>query len=234
MILSQLKVLAEIYLTYQLILGQLLGCTGFENLTLVEEIGAVGDGQRLVNVVVGDDYTDILILQRRNDTLNILYGDRVNAGEWLVEKYERRVDCDSSRNLGTTTLTSRKLVTVALAHLLQAELLDEGFNSVALVLLREVCHLEYGTYIILDTQVAEYRGLLCKVAHAHLCSLVNGHLGKLVDPSVVVLEEDASVVRFDKTYDHIERCGFARSVRSEQTDDFALLYIDRYVVYNGA
>ena len=82
--------------------------------------------------------------------------------------------------------------------------------------------------------MAEYGGLLSKVAHAQLSSLVNGQICKFVDMAIVVLEEDATLVGLDESHDHIERGCLTRSVRAEQTDNFALLNIYGHMVHDRA
>ena len=182
--------------------------------------------------MIGDNYTDVLILQCSHNALNVLYRDGIDTSKRLVEQYECRVGGDSSRNLCSATLTTRELVTHVLAHLLQAELLDESLDAVALILLCEVAHLEHGTNIIFDAQVTEYRSLLSKVAHAHLSALVNRQLRKFVYHAIIIFKEDAAAVGLDKSYDHIERGCLSRSVRTEQTNNLALLDIDRHMVYD--
>lgn len=66
--------LAQIDLAHHLIGGQLLGAAGLEDFALEEQVGAVGDGERLIDVVVGDDDSDIFVLERGHDALNILDG----------------------------------------------------------------------------------------------------------------------------------------------------------------
>ena len=85
---TKLKVATEIYLTYHLVVRQVLCRTRLKNLSLVEEVCAVGDGEGLVDVVVGDDNANVLILERAYDILDILNGDGVYTRKWLVEKDE--------------------------------------------------------------------------------------------------------------------------------------------------
>ena len=59
--------------------------------TLVQQVGAVCDSQGLTHVVVRDDYANILVFKLGDNELDIFYGDRVNAGEGLVQKDELRV-----------------------------------------------------------------------------------------------------------------------------------------------
>ena len=74
--LLELEMLAQVDLANHRVGGQFLGRTRLEDLALVEQVGAVGDGQRLVDVVVGDDDADILVLQRSDDALDVFDSDR--------------------------------------------------------------------------------------------------------------------------------------------------------------
>ena len=66
--------------------------TLLEDRTLVEEIGAVGDGEGLADIVVGDDDADILVLELGDNVLDVLDRDRVNSRERLIQKDEFRID----------------------------------------------------------------------------------------------------------------------------------------------
>ncbi len=176
--------------------------------------------------MVGDDDADILVFQRSDDTLYILDGDRVHTRERLVEQNERRIDCHGTRNLGAAAFATRKLDTVTLADLLQTELLDKRLDALVLVLLGIIRHFEHRTDIVLDAQTAEHRRLLRQIADAELRTTVDRLLGEFDDFAVVVFEENLPLVGFDKTHYHIKRGSLARSVGTEQTDDFALLDVD--------
>ena len=91
MVLLQLKVLAEVDTSYHLVIRQLLSSTCFKDFTLVKEVGTVGNGESLINIVVGDDNTDILILQGRNDTLDILYRDK-SINDFTLKIRRDRID----------------------------------------------------------------------------------------------------------------------------------------------
>lgn len=157
----------------------------------------------------------------------------VDAREGLVEQDERRVDGHRARDLRTAPFAARKLDAEALAHLLQAELLDQRLDALVLVFLREIGHFEYGADVVLDRQAAEDRCLLCQVAHAHLGAFVDRLLGQFGDLAFVVLEEDAPFVGLDKPHDHVESRGLAGSVGAEQSDDLPLVDVDRDVVDDG-
>ena len=233
MITLKLKVLTQIYATHHLVCCKLLGCTGLEDFTLIEQVGAVGNGEGLIDIVVGDNYADILLLKGCHDALNILNGDRIHTRKRLVKEDKRRIDGNSSSNLCTATLTTRELITEAFAHFLQSELLDKFLKAMTLILLCVVCNLQHRADIILNAQATEDRCLLCEVAHTQLCTLIYGQLCKFIDRSVVVLEEYSAAIRFDKTHNHIERGGLTRTIWTEQTHNLALTNIDRDMVHDG-
>ena len=107
--------------------------------------------------MVGDDDPDILILQFRDDVLDILDGDRVDTGERLVKEDELRVDCECSGNLTTATLTTGELDTLALADLMEVELVKKVFQTLFPFLLSELLgHLHHRHDVVLYGHVAEY------------------------------------------------------------------------------
>lgn len=137
--LLELEMLAEVDLANHRVGGQLLGRTRLEDLALVEQVGAVGDGQCLVDVVVGDDDADILVLQRSDDALDVFDSDRIDACERFVEQDEGRVDRYGTGDFGASPLAARQLDAEALAYFLKAELFDQRFAACGLfVLFRSV------------------------------------------------------------------------------------------------
>ena len=61
--------------------GEFFGGAMFEDLAFEEQIGPVGDGERLVDVVVGDQDADAAFLEVRHDGLDVFDGNRIDAGE---------------------------------------------------------------------------------------------------------------------------------------------------------
>ena len=102
-----------------------------------------------------------------------------------------------------------------------------------LVLLCIVCHLKHRADIILNTQMAEHRCLLSKVAHTKLRTLIDWQLSKLTDLSIILLKEDSTPIWLDKTHYHIERGRLSRSIRSKQSDNLALIDLYRDMIYYG-
>src|SRR5687767_3980059 len=77
----QRKLLAEVDLSGYRIMGDLVGRTGHEDLAIVENVGAIGDCERLAHVVVGDEDADAPLLEPADDLLDVADGDGIDAGE---------------------------------------------------------------------------------------------------------------------------------------------------------
>lgn len=135
----QFEVLSQIDLADHRVGSQLLGRTRLEDFTLEQQVGTVGDGQRFIDVVVGDDDADILVLQRSDDALDVFDSDRIDACERFVEQDEGRVDRYGTGDFGASPLAARQLDAEALAYFLKAELFDQRFAACGLfVLFRSV------------------------------------------------------------------------------------------------
>ena len=123
---AELEGAAKIFLAHHRILGKNLGRSLEEDASLEEKVGAVGDAQRLLHIVVGDKNTDVLVLEFPHYILNILYGNRVDTREGLVEHDEFGVDGQTTCNLCASALTTREAVAKILAHLFETKLFDEA------------------------------------------------------------------------------------------------------------
>ena len=226
--------LSQIDLADHRVGSQLLGRTRLEDFTLEQQVGTVGDGQRFIDVVVGDDDADILVLQRSDDALDVFDSDRIDACERFVEQDEGRVDRYGTGDFGASPLAARQLDAEALAYFLKAELFDQRFAACGLFVLFQIGHLQNGLDVILDAQTAENRGLLRQIPHTHLGPAIDGLFGEFGYLAVVVFEKDLAFVGFDQADDHIERRGLAGSVRTQKTHDLTLVHVDRNVVHHGA
>ena len=228
-LLMQHEVLSEILFAHDRVGGQLLGIALKEDAALEEKVSAVGDVERLVDIVVGDEDTDVAVFQFPDNLLDVAHGNRVDAGERLVEHDELRADGQTAGNLRPSALTSRQLVALVLAHLLEAELGDEALQLLELLLAAEGRHFEHGHDIVLDAHLAEHAVLLGEIADAGPRPLVDGKVRNLK-----VVDIDMAVVGHDEARRHVERSGLSGSVRTEQSDYLALTDIDGDVVDHGA
>ena len=118
------EVRAEVFGADLIIGGKGFRGTALENVALVEEVGTVDDGKGLPDIVVSDDYPDVLVLELGNDVLDVLHGNRVNAGERLIKEDELRVDCQCAGDFTAAAFSSGKLDAKTLADFVEAERTD--------------------------------------------------------------------------------------------------------------
>ena len=91
-----------------------------------------------MDVVVCDDDADILGLELGDDVLDVLDRYWVYTCERLVQEDELGVDGQGPCYLAAAALASGELDTVALAYLGETELIDQGLQAVASLLLGEL------------------------------------------------------------------------------------------------
>ena len=180
-------------------------------------------------VVVGDEHADVFPFQLEDDALDVLDGDGVDTGERLVKKHELGVDGQGAGDLGAAALTARQLYALALAHMLQAKLVEQLFQLLATVGFLHLLELHDGVDVFLDAHLPKHRGLLGQVADAFLGAFVHRQVG-----DVLVFEEDLPRIGLDETHHHVE-CGcLSCAIGTQQTYDLSLLHFDVDVVDHGA
>ena len=189
---SQLEVRPQIHLLDKRVGGELLGSAGLEDATLEQEVGAVGDGEGLVNVMIGDDDTYVFFFQLFDDSLDIFHGNGVNTREGFVEQDKFRVGGKTAGNLNTATLTAGEVVSLVAAHLLDVELCNQTLQFLILLRLALAAEFQDGADIVLHSQMPEHRSLLRQVGDAHLRALVHRLFGY-----ILLIEEDTSGKRLD-------------------------------------
>src|ERR1700687_1679809 len=84
--------------------------------------------------------------------------------------------------------------------------------------------------VLLDRELTKYRSFLREIADAVLARpQIHRDVG-----NVVVVDQDSTGVRGDEAHDRVEGRSLTGSVRSKQTNDFALLDAQADPVYNAA
>src|SRR5579863_396530 len=86
---SHAKIFAQIVTAHVGMVDDLVGRPFGQNMTAVDDIGAVDQTERLANIVIGDQHTDAATLEVTHQILNVADRDWVDAGEGLVEQHER-------------------------------------------------------------------------------------------------------------------------------------------------
>src|SRR6266404_8342476 len=88
---SHLEAFAQVKLTADGIVDKEVFCAFTLDAAIVNQIGAVHDGESLTHVVVGNHDCEPRFAQVDNDLLHVVHGNGINAAEWLVEHQELRL-----------------------------------------------------------------------------------------------------------------------------------------------
>src|SRR6185437_13053598 len=187
----------------------------------VQDIGAVDDLERLAHVVVGDQHADAAILEMRDEVADVVDGDRIDAGQRLVEEDEMRLRRESAGDLDAAPLAARQRHRRRPAQMGDRELGQERIERRLAHLVHGLDDLENGADVVLDGEAAEDRGLLRQVADAETGAPVHRQIG-----DVVPVEADRADIGGDEPGDDIEAGRLAGAVRTEQPDRLAALHGD--------
>src|SRR5206468_5742669 len=88
---SHLESFTQVKLTADGIVDKEVFCAFALDAAIVNQIRAVHDGESLTHVVVGNHDCEPRFAQVDDDLLHVVYGNGINAAEWLVEHQELRL-----------------------------------------------------------------------------------------------------------------------------------------------
>ena len=74
----------------------------------MDDVGAVDDVERLAHIVIGDQHADAAILQMLHQVADVVDGDRIDAGERLVQQDVGRMRRQRARDLDAAALAARQ------------------------------------------------------------------------------------------------------------------------------
>src|SRR3972149_4366238 len=106
----QPEVFAEVDCSDVLVLRELRGRSGAENLPIVHYIGSIGDLQSFSNVVIGHQDSDSAGFQMMDDLLDVPDGDGVDSRKGLVEEHEGGRRHQGAGDLGAPSFSTRERV----------------------------------------------------------------------------------------------------------------------------
>ena len=121
--------LSEVHTLYVKISSKLAWSSGPEDATLVDDVSAVRNGQRLTNIVVSDKDADAGGFEIKDDLLKFQNRDRVNSGKRLIEQDEGRLNRQAASNFHSTALSPGQRVPAGLAHMSQIQLRNKTFSA---------------------------------------------------------------------------------------------------------
>src|SRR5579884_2787361 len=178
------------------IVAELLGAAGPEDPAIVDDIGAVRDGEGLADIVVRDENADAGVLQIEDNPLQFQYLDGVDAGERLIEEEEAGLDDQGPGDLDAAPLAAGERVSFVVPDRLKAELRDQAIHAVTALAAGEPKRLQDRHQVIFDGELAKNGGFLGKVADTSARPLVHGHGGNLFDAGAIA-NDDVARIRAD-------------------------------------
>src|SRR5438093_13668154 len=90
------------------VVGQSIGSAALKDDAAVDDIGAIGDAERLADIVIGDEDADARVPEVKDDFLNVGDGNWIDARKRLVEQDELRRDDERASDLRPATFAPRQ------------------------------------------------------------------------------------------------------------------------------
>ena len=179
--------------------------------------------------MIGDQHADAAVPQARDDRLNVVDRDRVDAGKRLVEQQEFRLGHECAGDLEPAPLAAGELIGFLRAQMLDGQLVQQSLQPALPFRFIDVQGLENRQHIFFDAQLAEYGRLLRQIADSRAGALIHRQ-----QRDVAAVEQNRPLVGPNQSGDHVERRRLPCSVRPEQPDDLSLREIERHVVHDAA
>ena len=164
--------------------------------------------------MVGNQDADVQVLQFIHDLLDILHSNGVYTSKGFVEHDKLWFDGQTTGNLSTTALTTRKTITQVLAHLLQAELGNQFLELLQLVVTG-----------LLHAHLTEHARLLGQIADTSPGTLIHGELRHFL-----VAQVDMTTIGHNQARSHIKRGGLAGTVGAQQSYNLTLLHVEAHII----
>src|SRR5690625_925701 len=198
-------------------------------MAFADDVGAFADIEGLAYVVVGDEDADAALAQMADDLLDIMHGNRVDAGEGFIEQNEGGVRRQGTGDFHAAPLAPGQAHAEVFANMREVKLLQQLLGFLLALLPRQFARLENGQQVVDDAQLAEDRGLLGQVADAVAGPAVQGQGG-----DVLAVDLHAAMLLPGQPDDHVETGGFAGAVGAEQADDLATVDLKGHVLHDLA
>src|SRR4051812_37637744 len=219
--------LAQIKSTYIRIVDDLVRTALGENLTGINNVGAVGEAESFADIVVGDQDADAAIGEMTDQILNVADGDRIDAGERLVQQHVVGSCRQSARDLDSPPLAARQRNRRGFAQSSDVEFVQQRIEFGLALFPGGLHDLEHGADVLLDGETAEDRSLLRQVADPEPRALVHRQSGH-----VMTIKFDGASIGFDQARDHVEYGGLAGTIGPQQTYRLAASDIDADPAHN--
>ena len=202
-----------------------------EHPAFVQQREVVADDPRARNVVGHDDQRGAAALGLDQQVVDLLGGDRIEAGARLVDEQDRRVERHGPRQSGALLHAARQIARHLVVVPFQSdggELLPGALADLAVGPVGVAAHRKRD--VVADRHRIEQRRVLKQESHvlAHVPQLAPGQRG-----DVALLDEHLAAVRLHQADDVPQRDALAGAAASEQAEGLALGDVERHLVEHG-
>ena len=154
-----------------------------------KDIGEIDQRQRLAHVVVADEHAHAALLEGEDGLLEFADGQRIDAGEWLVEQDIGGIDGEGAGDLAAAALAARQPSAALAADFEEAEFGEDGLEPLLAPAPARLGGLEIEHDVVLDGQADEDRILLRQIGEAEPRARVDGQGG-----DVAAVDADGAAV----------------------------------------
>src|SRR5262245_16981175 len=164
---SQAEPLPEIDLPGPWVSRQLFGGSLHENTSFVHDVCAIGNSQRLSNVVVRDQDAESALPQPCQDVLDLTHGNGVDPDERLVEQDEGGFAYQRPGDLDAPPLSARELVGMAVGEVGEIEILEQLSQTLLSSARVERQGLQHRQDVVAHREPPKDTGFLSQVTESH-------------------------------------------------------------------
>jgi hypothetical protein len=129
-------------------------------LAIVQQVCAVGDRERLLHIVVGDEHAYVALLQLIYNFLNVLNRYRVYTCKGFIKQNILGIGSQCASNFCAPSFSSTERASHVGALVCETKLLEERFQLIALLILAQLRHFEHSLDVVFNRQLAKYAGFL--------------------------------------------------------------------------
>src|SRR5690349_2509956 len=129
---SHAKFFAQIKSSNLSVFCQVARCAGAKYFSVRHYVRPIRHAKCLAHIMIRHENPNATIAQVKDDILNIIDCFWINSGKWFVKQNELRLSRQRARDFGAATLTTRERFSARVAHLLDAELLQQLFDTLQL------------------------------------------------------------------------------------------------------
>ncbi len=223
----QIELVPQVDLAHLWVSDQLGGVSVTKDLAAKDDVGPVSALQGLTHIVVGDQDPQTLLAQAIYQGLYFLHVDRIDSGKGLVQQQYLGFGGQGTGKFQAAPFSSREDFSEVVFQVLKLKFSHEPMGFGEALLARDGHGLQYRQQVVAYGHLAKNTCLLGKVSHSHSRSAVHGGLA-------AVDSADAHLARVwhDQANGHAKAGGLARSIGTQQADDFSRVDLEADPVHH--